>query len=76
MVRNIDHVTVTGSPFGDCMGVPGIEAEHRTLVRENATPHCEMQWLTYRQLAVHADPAAADLARTGFNHVGELAQWV
>lgn len=53
--REVKSVVITGSPFAEYMGVPGIEAEHRTLVLENATPRFEIQLLTYRQPAVHAD---------------------
>lgn len=67
--REVKSVVIAGSPFAEYMGVPGIEAEHRTLVLENATPRFEIQLLTYRQPAVQADPAAGDLARTGFNHL-------
>ena len=67
--REVKSVVINGGPFAEYMGVPGIEAEHRTLVLENATPRFEKQLLTYRQPAVHADPAAGDLARTGFNHI-------
>ena len=62
-------VVIAGSPFDAYMDVPGIEAEHRTLVLENSNPRFEIQLLTYRQPTVHADAAAGDLARTGFNHI-------
>lgn len=67
--REDKSVVIAGSPFDAYMDVPGIEAEHRTLVLENANPRFEIQLLTYRQPPVHADPAASDLARTGFNHI-------
>ncbi len=80
--REQKSVVIGGSPFDSYMGVPGIEAEHRTLVLENSNPRFEIQLLTYRQPTVHADAASGDLARTGFNHIcfavddleGELAR--
>jgi catechol 2,3-dioxygenase-like lactoylglutathione lyase family enzyme len=67
--REEKSVVIAGSPFDAYMGVPGIEAEHRTLVLENSHPRFEIQLLTYRKPAVHADSGAGDLARTGFNHI-------
>ena len=40
-------VVIKGPVFADYMGVPGIEAEHTTLVLENATPRNEIQLLRY-----------------------------
>jgi catechol 2,3-dioxygenase-like lactoylglutathione lyase family enzyme len=67
--REDKSVVIAGSPFDTYMGVPGIEAEHRTLVLQGAEPRFEIQLLTYRQPAVHTDATAGDLARTGFNHI-------
>ena len=67
--REEKSVVIAGSPFDAYMGVPGIEAEHRTLVLENFHPRFEIQLLTYRKPAVRADSGAGDLARTGFNHI-------
>ena len=36
-------VVISGEPFASYMGVPGIEAEHVTLVLENASPRTEIQ---------------------------------
>jgi hypothetical protein len=38
-------VVIAGEPFASYMGVPGIEAEHVTLVLENVTPRTEIQLL-------------------------------
>ena len=35
-------VVISGEPFASYMGVPGIEAEHVTLVLENASPRTEI----------------------------------
>jgi len=67
--REEKSVVIAGSPFDAYMGVPGIEAEHRTLVLQDSNPRFEIQLLTYRQPTVHADSGAGDLARTGFNHI-------
>jgi catechol 2,3-dioxygenase-like lactoylglutathione lyase family enzyme len=39
---------IAGEPFASYMGVPGIEAEHVTLVLESAPPRTEIQLLRYR----------------------------
>ncbi len=67
--REEKSVVIAGSPFDAYMSVPGIEAEHRTLVLQDSNPRFEIQLLTYRQPTVHADSGAGDLARTGFNHI-------
>ena len=41
-------VIIAGEPFASYMGVPGIEAEHVTLVLENVSPRTEIQLLRYR----------------------------
>ncbi len=62
-------VVITGEPFASYMGVPGIEADHVTLVLENASPRTEIQLLHYRHPEASADPQTGDLHRIGFNHV-------
>jgi hypothetical protein len=51
------------------MGVPGIEAGHVTLVSKGATPRIEVQLLCNRDPETPANPAIANLARVGFNHI-------
>jgi catechol 2,3-dioxygenase-like lactoylglutathione lyase family enzyme len=46
-------VVVAGEPFARYMGVPGIKADHVTLVLENASPRTEIQLLRYQ----HPDPS-------------------
>lgn len=60
---------VTGKVMADYMGIAGIEADHVTLVLENATPHIEVQLLHYRQPAPIPDPTIGRLNKLGFNHV-------
>jgi catechol 2,3-dioxygenase-like lactoylglutathione lyase family enzyme len=62
-------VVIAGEPFASYMGVPGIEAEHVTLVLENATPRTEIQLLRYRHPDALPDPHIRDLHKLGFNHV-------
>jgi len=62
-------VVIAGEPFASYMGVPGIEADHVTLVLENATPRTEIQLLHYHRPDVIADPHIGDLHTVGFNHI-------
>jgi catechol 2,3-dioxygenase-like lactoylglutathione lyase family enzyme len=67
---------ISGEQMSRYMGVPGIEAEHHTLVLRNSTPRCEVQLLKYRHPDPIANPNAATLTQIGFNHlcfaVGDL----
>ena len=58
-------VVIAGEPFASYMGVPGMEADHVTLVLENASPRTEIQLLRYRhpQERDHGFP----LTKTGFH---------
>ena len=60
---------IAGAAMSAYMGVPGIEAEHVTLVLKGATPRLEVQLLKYRQPAIPDDPGPARLDRLGFNHI-------
>jgi hypothetical protein len=62
-------VVIAGEPFASYMGVPGIEAEHITLVLEKATPRTEIQLLRYRHPDPLPDPHIRDLYKLGVNHV-------
>jgi catechol 2,3-dioxygenase-like lactoylglutathione lyase family enzyme len=62
-------VVIAGEPFASYMGVPGIEADHVTLVLENASPRTEIQLLHYRHPDPIADPHIGDLHKIGFNHI-------
>jgi catechol 2,3-dioxygenase-like lactoylglutathione lyase family enzyme len=62
-------VVIKGPMFADYMGVPGIEAEHVTLVLENATPRTEVQLLRYLNPETLPDPHIHDLNKLGLNHV-------
>ena len=62
-------VVISGEPFASYMGVPGIEAEHVTLVLENASPRTEIQLLRYRHPDPLPDAHIRDLYKLGMNHV-------
>ena len=62
-------VTIAGEPFASYMGVPGIEAEHVTLVLENVSPRTEIQLLRYRHPEPLPHPHIRDLNKLGMNHI-------
>ncbi|HTU55986.1 MAG TPA: VOC family protein [Acetobacteraceae bacterium] len=62
-------VVIAGEPFASYMGVADIEADHVTLVLENATPRTEIQLLHYRNPEPVADPHIRELQKIGFNHI-------
>ena len=62
-------VVITGDVFSAYMGVPGIEAEHVTMVLAGATPRAEVQLLGYRKPHPTPSPTIENLSALGFNHV-------
>jgi catechol 2,3-dioxygenase-like lactoylglutathione lyase family enzyme len=62
-------VVISGDTFASYMGVPGIEADHVTLVLQGAQPRTEVQLLHYRHPVPLPDPQSEDLHRLGFNHI-------
>ncbi len=62
-------VVISGEMFARYMGVPGIEAEHVTLVLRNATPRTEIQLLHYLHPEPVPDPNVRDLHKIGINHI-------
>ena len=62
-------VVIKGPVFADYMGVPGMEAEHVTLLLENASPRTEIQLLRYINPEMLPDPHIHDLNKLGLNHV-------
>lgn len=62
-------VEISGAPFAEYMGVPGIDAEHVTLVLRGVRPRTEVQLLRYRHPEVDDDPSISNLHRLGYNHV-------
>lgn len=62
-------VVISGGKFGKYMAIHGIEAEHVTLVLEDAHPRQEVQLLKYRHPDPIVDPNITNLAKIGFNHI-------
>ena len=65
-------VVISGERVARYMSVPGIEADHVTLVLRGAspgTPRTEVQLLHYRRPDALPDPTLERLDRVGFNHV-------
>jgi len=62
-------VVISGEIFSDYMGVPGIEADHVTLVLKGATPRTEVQLLGYRKPHPTPDPNIEVLSKLGYNHI-------
>lgn len=62
-------VVIAGAPFDHYMGVPGIEADHVTLVHESASPRLEVQLLRYRQPQPYTGNDPSRLDALGYNHV-------
>ena len=62
-------VVISGPVMDAYMGVPGIEADHVTLVAAGVSPRTEIQLLHYRQPPAIVDPNIRDLHKLGFNHV-------
>jgi catechol 2,3-dioxygenase-like lactoylglutathione lyase family enzyme len=62
-------VVISGEAMDEYMGVPGLKADHVTLVIPSAQPRQEVQLLRYHEPQVAVDDGSGDLVRTGFNHV-------
>ncbi|HXW34765.1 MAG TPA: VOC family protein, partial [Acidimicrobiales bacterium] len=62
-------VVISGTQMDSYMGVPGLEADHITLVIPESDPRQEIQLLHYHHPAATDDLGSGVLSRTGFNHV-------
>jgi len=62
-------VVIAGEKFASYMGVPGIEADHVTLVLENVSPRTEIQLLRYRHPDPLPDAHIRDLYKIVMNHI-------
>jgi catechol 2,3-dioxygenase-like lactoylglutathione lyase family enzyme len=60
---------IGGEVMAAYMGVPGIEAEHITLVLKGCTPHFDIQLLKFHNPRALPDPHIRDLYKVGFNHL-------
>jgi len=67
--REAAAVVIKGEPFASYMGVPGIEADHVTLVLQGASPRTEIQLLRYRHPDPIPDEHIRDLQKIGMNHI-------
>jgi catechol 2,3-dioxygenase-like lactoylglutathione lyase family enzyme len=63
------EVLIKGPRMDDYMGVPGLEADHVTLVIPGSSPRQEIQLLHYHAPPVKPDDGSGVLDRIGFNHV-------
>jgi catechol 2,3-dioxygenase-like lactoylglutathione lyase family enzyme len=59
-------VVISGETFAKYMGVPGIEAEHVTLVAEGVVPRTEIQLLHYLKPEAKEDPQIRPQRGSGF----------
>ena len=62
-------VIAQGEEIARYMGMEGWEADHVTLVLEDAPVHQEVQLLRFHHPAAEPDGGAGTLTRLGFNHV-------
>jgi catechol 2,3-dioxygenase-like lactoylglutathione lyase family enzyme len=62
-------VVIRGEEMERYMGVPGIEAEHVTLVLKGVSLPTAVQLLCYHHPETPADPSIPNLARVAFNHI-------
>jgi catechol 2,3-dioxygenase-like lactoylglutathione lyase family enzyme len=60
---------ISGSVMDSYMGVPGMEAEHVTLVLKGSAPRFEIQLLKYRRPDTLPDAHIRSLNKVGFNHL-------
>jgi catechol 2,3-dioxygenase-like lactoylglutathione lyase family enzyme len=67
--KEAKSVVIAGEPFASYMGIPDIEAEHITLVLENASPRTEIQLLRYQNPEPLPDAHIRDLYKIGMNHI-------
>ena len=68
-------VVISGAVMARYMGVPGIEAEHVTLVLADASPHCEVQLLHYRHPDAIPDPHVTDLQNGSVEVMNSQMSW-
>jgi len=60
---------ISGNIIAAYMHIPNIEADHVTLVLENASPRFEIQLLRYHQPNAIEDPHITELNKVGYNHM-------
>lgn len=67
--REAIAVVIEGERFAAYMGIPGIVADHVTLVLDGVTPRTEIQLLHYRAPPALPDPEIRALNKVGMNHI-------
>lgn len=60
---------ISGEVMEAYLGVPGIEAEHVTLVLKGYSPHFDIQLLKYRKPESTPNEHVKDLTTIGYNHL-------
>ena len=60
---------ISGEAMEDYLGVPGIDAEHVTLVLKGCTPHFDIQLLKYNNPAPMQNEHIRNLTTIGYNHI-------
>jgi catechol 2,3-dioxygenase-like lactoylglutathione lyase family enzyme len=60
---------ISGETMEDYLGVPGIEAEHVTLVLKGCKPYFDIQLLKYNKPAPTQNEHVRDLTAVGYNHM-------
>jgi catechol 2,3-dioxygenase-like lactoylglutathione lyase family enzyme len=67
--NEVKAVVISGPVMEAYMGIPGIEADHVTMVAEGVSPRTEIQLLHYHRPPPLPDPNIRDLHKLGLNHV-------
>ena len=62
-------VVISGPTMERYMAIPGLEADHVTLVLQGSSPRFEIQILRYRAPEPHVDPFIGRLDKLGYNHI-------
>lgn len=60
---------ISGEVMANYLDVPGIEAEHVTLVLKGCTPHFDIQLLKYNKPEPTQNEHVRDLTTVGYNHI-------
>jgi len=60
---------ISGPIMEEYLGVPGVEAEHVTMVLKGCDPHFDVQLLKYNNPKPTPNEHVRDLTTVGFNHL-------
>lgn len=67
--EELERKFISGKVMEDYMGLPGIEAEHVTLVLTDHAPHFDVQLLRYVSPPPTPNEHVRDLTTMGYNHL-------